>query len=175
MAVSGVSGLAVAAAGTGALLVWSGIKGANMSKTLRSVLAGKQPAGADPGLAVAGNFTAGSSTSTSSTAGLAGSTPGAGSYDHAGLMALWQQAGGSAAAANNAACHGMQESSGRAGATSSNPDGGTNVGLWQLDTPGGKGAGYTVAQLKNPLTNARITVMATRNGADWSAWATPGC
>ncbi len=164
MAVSGVSGLAAAAAGTGALLLWSGIKGANMSKALRSVLSGKQPAGADPGLAVAASFGTSPGPGTG-TGGLSGG-PGAASYDQAGLQALWQQAGGSAA---------MQESSGNAAAVSSNPDGGQNVGLWQLDTPGGKGAGYSAAQLKNPLLNARITVMATRNGTDWSAWATPGC
>lgn len=172
MAVSGVSGLAAAAAGAGGLLIWSGIKGANVSRTLRSVLSGRQPAGADPGLAVTGSLEAAGTSP--GTGGLAGG-PGAASYDHASLMALWRQAGGSAATANNAACHGMQESGGRPGITSSNPDGGTNVGLWQLDTPGGKGAGYTAAQLKNPLLNARITVMATRNGTDWSAWATPGC
>jgi hypothetical protein len=68
----------------------------------------------------------------------------------------------------------MQESSGNAAVTSSNPDGGVNVGLWQLDTRG-KGAGYSVAQLQDPNTNARVTVFATRNGRDWSAWATPGC
>lgn len=169
MAVSGISGLAVAAAGAGSLLLWSGIKGANMSKTLRSVLSGQQPAGQDPALAVSGSFTA-----SSSTAGLASSTPGAADYDQAGLEALWQQAGGSAASAPNAGCHGMQESGGRSKATSANPDGGINAGLWQLDTKG-VGAGYTVAQLQNPLTNARITVMATRNGADWAQWATPGC
>jgi hypothetical protein len=89
-------------------------------------------------------------------------------------MTLWRQAGGSAAAANNAACHAMQESSGDPKVTSGNPDGGTNVGLWQLDTRG-VGAGYTVAQLQNPMTNAHITVMATRNGTNWSQWATPGC
>lgn len=99
---------------------------------------------------------------------------GSGLWTHDGLVKLWGQAGGSAATANNAACHGMQESSGRASVTSSNPDGGTNVGLWQLDTRG-VGAGHTVAQLQDPLTNARLTVHATKNGRDWSSWATPGC
>lgn len=97
-----------------------------------------------------------------------------GNYTHADLMQLWQSAGGSAKAANNAACHAIQESSGDPNATSSNPDGGTNYGLWQLDTKG-KGAGYSAAQLKDPTTNARITVMATANGSNWSAWSTPGC
>jgi Lysozyme like domain len=90
------------------------------------------------------------------------------------LEALWEQAGGSDATAVNAACHAMQESSGEPDVTSPNPDGGTNVGLWQLDTRG-VGSGYTVAQLDNPLTNARVAVAGTDDGTDWSDWATPGC
>jgi hypothetical protein len=98
----------------------------------------------------------------------------AGTYSHAQLMQLWKSVGGSAATAQNAACHAIQESSGRPKVTSSNPDGGINVGLWQLDTKG-VGAGHTVAQLQDPVTNARITVMATRNGTNWAQWATSGC
>jgi hypothetical protein len=60
MAVSGVSGLAVAAAGAGGLLLWSGIKGANLSKTVRSVVSGNQPAGQDPALAITASYDAGS-------------------------------------------------------------------------------------------------------------------
>jgi hypothetical protein len=97
-----------------------------------------------------------------------------GLYDQASLEALWEQAGGSHSTAVNAACHGMQESSGNRDASSPNPDGGTNWGLWQLDTRG-VGAGYSVAQLEDPLMNARITVAATRNGTNWAQWATPGC
>jgi hypothetical protein len=99
---------------------------------------------------------------------------GKGSFSHAGLMTLWEQAGGSAATANNAACHAIQESSGDPAAESANPDGGTNVGLWQLDTKG-VGAGHSIAALKDPMTNAKITVRATGNGRNWSQWATPGC
>lgn len=50
----------------------------------------------------------------------------------------------------------LAESSGDPNATSPNPDGGTNVGLFQLDTPGGVGAGHTEAQLKSPALNAQI-------------------
>jgi hypothetical protein len=168
----GVPGTAVAAAAAGAVLVWSGVKGTSVTGTLRSLISGKAPpAGqsspigtpsAEPGI-------------TGAVPGVQSSAlPSAGTYDHAQLAALWIQGGGSAAAANNAACHALQESSGNPQATSANPDGGTNVGLWQLDTHG-KGAGYSVTALQNALNNARITVMATRNGADWSAWATPGC
>lgn len=87
------------------------------------------------------------------------------------LEALWIKAGGPPATAPLAAAVAMAESSGRTAVTSANPDGGQNVGPWQLDTRG-KGAGYTVAQLQDPATNAKITVAATNGGRDWSAWAT---
>jgi hypothetical protein len=50
----------------------------------------------------------------------------------------------------------LAESGGDAAAVSRNPDGGTNVGFFQLDTPGGKGAGYTVAQLQDPALNCKV-------------------
>jgi Lysozyme like domain len=171
-----VNGVALAAVAAGAAFAYAGIKGISVLKSAQNIIKGGSPAG-------------GQATATSSTAAggiyptVSGAAPPGGAflnvaattYTPAMLQALWQQAGGSAATAQNAACHAMQESSGDPDSTSSNPDGGTNVGLWQLDTPGGVGAGYTVAQLQNPLTNARVTVMATRNGTDWSDWATPGC
>jgi soluble lytic murein transglycosylase-like protein len=100
--------------------------------------------------------------------------PAGSDYGTSQLQALWVQAGGSQGTKVNAACHAMQESSGNPDVTSPNPDGGINVGEFQLDTRG-KGAGYSVAQLQDPLTNARVTVAATRDGTDWTAWATPGC
>jgi hypothetical protein len=103
--------------------------------------------------------------------GAAGAAPSVtGSYTTATLGTLWTSQGGSSATAFEAANIAMAESSGNPSATSSNPDGGTNVGLWQLDTKG-VGAGYTVAQLEDPATNARITIMATANGTNWSEWA----
>lgn len=94
----------------------------------------------------------------------------AGAYDLASLQALWTSQGGSPATAFIAANVAMAESSGNPAVTSSNPDGGTNVGLWQLDTRG-VGAGWTVEQLQDPATNARITVLHTANGTNWSQWA----
>jgi uncharacterized protein YcfJ len=102
------------------------------------------------------------------------SAPVNGGYGTSQLQSLWVQAGGSQGTKVNAACHAVEESSGNASVTSANPDGGENVGLWQLDTRG-KGAGYSVAQLQDPLTNARVTVAATGDGTNWTAWATPGC
>jgi len=94
-----------------------------------------------------------------------------GVLDHSALMNLWTSSGGNPATANVAAAIAQAESSGRVTVTSSNPDGGTNVGLWQLDTKG-KGSGYTVAQLQDPTTNARVAIMGSANGTNWSAWET---
>jgi Lysozyme like domain len=171
--VAGIDGVALGAIGAGSLFLYAGIRGVSILKELQSITQGKAPP--------AGNgVTAASSSSSSSSAFLglpgiqASALPTGGTFTAGQLAALWVQAGGDQAQAQNAACHAEQESSGSATVTSPNPDGGINVGLWQLDTRG-KGSGYTVAQLQNALNNARITVLATNNGRDWSAWATPGC
>lgn len=90
---------------------------------------------------------------------------------YAQLEGLWINNGGNKAVAPLAAAIAMAESSGRTDVTSANPDGGVNVGLWQLDTKG-KGAGHTVAALQDPATNAAVTVEGSKDGTDWSAWAT---
>jgi hypothetical protein len=86
------------------------------------------------------------------------------------VIGLWITQGGSIGTAPMALARAYSESSLGDTETSSNPDGGTNVGLYQLDTRG-VGSGYTVAQLSNPVTNTRITVDATKGGQDWSDWA----
>ena len=102
-------------------------------------------------------------------------SPGAGgTYNTSQLESLWVLGGGNPAKASGAACIAMHESSGEPKVTSPNPGGGTNVGLWQLDTPGGKGAGYTVSELQNPVTNAQVAVKGSSDGTDWSAWSTAG-
>jgi Lysozyme like domain len=90
---------------------------------------------------------------------------------YAQLEGLWINNGGSKAVAPLAAAIAEAESSGNTAATSANPDGGINVGLWQLDTKG-KGAGHTVADLKDPATNAAVAVQGSNDGTDWSAWET---
>jgi hypothetical protein len=87
------------------------------------------------------------------------------------IRSLWTGNGGSPATAAVAAAIAEAESSGRTQVTSANPDGGTNVGLWQLDTKGA-GAGHTVEQLQDPATNARVTIMKSANGTNWNAWET---
>lgn len=87
------------------------------------------------------------------------------------MYALARQAGLSSANAVIAAAVGMAESSGRTAVTSPNPDGGINVGIWQLDTRG-VGAGYSVAELSDPGTNAKVMAKGSRDGTDWGPWAT---
>jgi hypothetical protein len=87
------------------------------------------------------------------------------------IYALARKAGLEPARAVVAAAVGMAESSGRTAVTSANPDGGTNVGVWQLDTKG-VGAGHTVAELSDPTVNAAVMAKATSGGQDWSAWQT---
>jgi hypothetical protein len=161
-----MDGPGIAAVAVGVVFVWGGVKGYSPIKAFENIITGKNPNE---------NQASASLVSANSSSGSAAAYTGPSStYTHATLMQLWQQAGGSAASANNAACHAMQESSGKSNATSANPDGGQNIGLWQLDTKG-VGAGHTVAELMDPLSNAKITVAYTNDGANWAAWATPGC
>lgn len=87
------------------------------------------------------------------------------------MYALARKAGLPLVRAVTAAAIGMAESSGRTKVTSPNPDGGTNVGIWQLDTKG-VGSGYTIAQLQDPLTNAKVMAKGSDNGQNWGDWAT---
>lgn len=182
MAVQGVNGMAVAAAAAGTLLLWSGFKGAGVTATLRQLLAGKQPAGTNihpiTSPAAASPAAGGAGALGGVTGPLARTGPGGtgGTLTSVAMAALWIAEGGDPAHAATAACIGSHESGGRAAVTSANPDGGTNVGLYQLDTPGGKGAGYTIAQLQDPGLNTRVAIRGSSNGRDWSAWATaPMC
>jgi hypothetical protein len=97
-------------------------------------------------------------------------TTGSSALTNAEIIALWIYEGGSINTAGVALARALSESSGQPNATSSNPDGGTNVGLYQLDTKG-VGAGHSEAELANPYTNTRITVAATNGGTDWAEWA----
>jgi Lysozyme like domain len=168
-----VKGGYLALVGGGALLVWSGLKGKSWSTVLRDIAQGRKPSAALTAYTIPGT-PANAAPGGIASGGPPPAAPSSGIWNTATLTALWVSAGGPPGAARNAVCHAMQESSGNAKVTSANPDGGINVGLWQLDTRG-VGAGYSVAQLQNPFTNARITVRATRGGQDWADWSTPGC
>lgn len=167
-------------AGTGIYLAWFAIHywGSDTkwpSDPVKAVLQGNaipSPSGAQTAVETA-SIIEGTSATAATGGGAAGggsAPPVSGNYNVAQLQSLWTANGGAAAKSFEAAQIAMAESSGNPDATSSNPFGGTNVGLWQLDTEG-VGAGYTVAQLKDPTTNCRITVMATANGTNWSEWA----
>jgi hypothetical protein len=161
MMASRINGFSVAYTIAGAVILWSGVSNNSISATLRDILSGKSPANVPESLP----NEAATSTATTSTA-----TTVSGNYSLEQLESLWTSLGGSASSAYEAAQVALSESSGNPNATSANPDGGENVGLWQLDTKG-VGAGYTVAQLQSPTQNAIITIMATGNGANWSEWS----
>lgn len=110
MAVSGVNGMAVAATAGGALLIWSGIKGASVSSSLKDLISGHQPSGnaANPvSLASFGDSGSGSSGSPGASAPNPGSVKGnvamgkmmAAAHGWTGqqwndLYALWQRESG---------------------------------------------------------------------------------
>lgn len=164
-----VNGFSLAYTAIGAVVMWSGIRGTTLSTTFKGLLSGTAPtANQEP----VGSLTLTDSSSSQAQQAAVLAPSGSASYTGSGLQALWTANGGQKSTAAMAAAIAGAESGGNASATSANPDGGTNVGIWQLDTRG-VGAGYTVAQLSNPNTNARITVMATRNGTNWSQWGDP--
>jgi hypothetical protein len=175
--------LPVALVGAGAYLAWFGVHYwrtdvAWPSDPVKAVLTGKGlPSG---NKSAAANITTPVATNpdvTGAIGDLGGGAAGPGTgFAHgtlskAQIASLWTANGGDPGKASLAAAIAMAESSGRIDATSSNPDGGTNVGLWQLDTRG-VGAGYTVAQLQSSPTNARVAVLGSANGTNWSEWQT---
>jgi len=160
-----MDGFGIASVAAGVVFAWGGIKGYSPLKAVENIITGKNP-NENQGSTSLVSGANGSSTTSGSGSGQVLAT-----YSNAQLQSLWIANGGSSAKAATAACIAVHESSGIADETSPNPDGGTNVGLWQLDTKG-KGAGHTVEQLKDPNTNAKLAIVGSANGTDWSAWAT---
>lgn len=165
--------------GAGAYLAWFAVHywGSDTkwpTDPVKDVLQGKPlptPSGQTTAATVASQVEAQNTQTALTGPGTAGAAPSvSGNYTIPELEALWTSQGGSSNTAFEAANIAMAESSGRPAVTSSNPDGGTNVGLWQLDTKG-VGSGYTIAQLQDPATNARLTIMHTANGTVWTQWA----
>jgi len=165
-----LSGIAVAEIGVGGLILYSGIKGYSIADTFTYLLKGTTPAQTE-GISSA-DYTAGASTLGDVAEGAEIAAGVAGNYSTSQLEQLWESQGGDSDTAAFAAQVALAESGGSPTVTSSNPDGGTNVGLWQLDT-NGVGSGHTVAELQNPETNAQITIMATANGTNWEEWSDP--
>lgn len=168
--------------GIGAYLFWFGIHYWDTdtkwpTDPVKDVLTGKgipAPSGQTSADSIAQQIasTADTQTGVGATSTGTGNSGAAGvDYNKSTLESLWTGNGGAATTANVASAVALAESSGQSQATSSNPDGGTNVGLWQLDTKG-VGAGHTVAELQDAQTNARVTIMGSANGTNWSAWET---
>jgi lysozyme-like protein len=168
------NGPAIGSIAVGGLLAYAGIKGYSIPATIRKLISGQSPAGQAQATPV--NTAAAAAAAGAGTAAAVSAPAGNAAYDSSSaLQALWTSNGGDEDTAAIAAAIAQDESGGDAGVTSPNPGGAgcLNVGIWQLATPCGVGAGYTVAELQDANTNARITVMATRNGTDWSSWDDP--
>jgi hypothetical protein len=160
----------------GSVLLYAGIKGISAGAALTSIVRGTSPASLPQTAPIAGTpASAVGTTGPAPTAGfgIAENIPAAaGSYSSSGVQKLWTDNGGPASTAAFAAAIAMAESSGNARAVSANPDGGTNSGLFQLDTKG-VGAGYTVTELQDANLNTQITIMATDGGTNWAEWGDP--
>jgi LysM repeat protein len=85
-----------------------------------------------------------------------------GMYSCSGLEQIWEQEGGSPAAALMAAEIAMAESGGNANAISPTDD----FGLWQIN-----GSNGSLATL-NPFQNAKSAITLSDNGTNWNPWTT---
>lgn len=156
----GVS-LGLVAAGGG--LVYAGIQGKSIPSLIQGFVQGKSPSAAAAAAPIAPAAAAGGFD-------IATNIPaGKGEYSNAAVRTLWTDNGGPADTAAFAAAVAISESSGSATVQSKNPDGGINVGLFQLDTLG-VGSGYPIADLQDANLNTQVTIMATNGGVDWSDW-----
>lgn len=168
-----LSGIAVASIGAGVLLVYAGLKNKSVLSEVQGLIRGQSPATAAAGAGVIQQVTqTGTSSSAAPAQGYSIATnipAGKGSYTQAQLQTLWTDNGGPANTAAFAAAVAEAESGGNASVMSPNPDGGTNVGLFQLDTKG-VGAGYPVQDLQDANLNCQITIMATNGGVNWQEW-----
>ena len=160
-----VDAVGLGAIAAGSVFLYAGLKGISVTAALQSVVRGTSPASAPVTAPI---------TAAAAPAGTASIPAGSAAYNSSSaLQKLWTDNGGPASTAAFAAAVAMAESGGSATVTSRNPDGGTNVGIFQLDTPGGVGAGYTIAELQNPNLNTQITILATNGGTDWRDWGDP--
>jgi hypothetical protein len=85
-----------------------------------------------------------------------------GMYSCSGLEQIWEQEGGSPAAALMAAEIAMAESGGNPNAISPTDD----FGLWQIN-----GSNGSLATL-NPFQNAKSAITLSDNGNNWNPWTT---
>lgn len=170
----GIDGLALGAIGAGGLFLYAAVSGRSILGSVQALIRGTAPASAPVTSPIIGSApAAGSAPVPGAFGSLAENIPaGKGSYNQAGLVALWTDNGGPSDTAAFAAAVAIAESGGQAAATSNNPDGGINSGIFQLDTKG-VGSGYTAAELQDPNLNTQITIMATDGGTNWTEWGDP--
>jgi len=168
-----VDGPAIGAILAGSVFLYAGLTGRSVLASVQAVVQGKSPTTAPVANPIAGTGSSGSGTPTAGYSIATNIPARKGSYTQAEIAQLWVNNGGPSNTAQFAAAVAMAESSGSATVTSANPDGGTNVGLFQLDTPGGVGAGYSVKELQDPNLNTQVTIMATSGGTDWREWGDP--
>lgn len=170
----GVDGLALGSIFAGSLFLWAAISGKSILATIKELIKGGSPASVpetNPITGTPASATAGSAPSSGYS--IATNIPaGQGSYSASGLQKLWTDNGGPADTAAFAAAVAIAESGGSATVTSANPDGGTNVGIFQLDTKG-VGSGYSVQELQDANLNTQVTIMATNGGTNWQEWGDP--
>lgn len=98
MAVSGVNGLGVAAVAGGAVLVWSGLKGAAVSASLKSLISGSAPAGTNT--SPIGTPAGSGSGADSSETGVATAAPPANASEKAWIVAMLTALGAPPTSAN---------------------------------------------------------------------------
>lgn len=162
----GIDGLALGSIAAGGLFLYAAVQGKSLLSTVQSLVQGKSPstaAAANPVTVTAAPAAAGYDIATNIPAGTA-------AYDSSSaLQKLWTDNGGPSNTAAFAAAIAQAESGGSATVTSSNPDGGTNVGVFQLDTKG-VGSGYSVAELQDANLNTQLTIAATGGGVNWAQW-----
>lgn len=154
----------LALAGTGAYLAWFAVRywGSDVkwpSDPVKAVLTGKPLPGAS------GQASAQQLASLIESTAPAGPAPAhSGIYGITDIETLWTSQGGSSDTAFTAANVAMAESGGNPAYVS-----GDKAGLWGISVAG-IGAGYTAAQLQDPGTSARLTIMHTVNGTSWAGW-----
>lgn len=162
-----LSGLGLAYAVAGGILVWSGVKGETIAQTVGELARGQQPTGADTQA-----ITVPSAPSTATSAGGGGGSVGPPAngtkYSYGQLKTLWTLAGGAISLADTMAAIALAESGGQSNAH--NPSGAS--GLWQIEIP--INAQYVpggAANVYNPIANARAAVSIER-AQGLGAWVT---
>jgi Lysozyme like domain len=153
-----LSGIGLAYATAGGILLWSGVKGETLAQTVGELARGQQPTGTDT-QAVTVPSAPSSATSAGGGGGSVGPPANGAKYSYGQLKTLWILAGGSASLAPTMAAIALAESGGASNAH--NPSGAS--GLWQIEIP--VNAQYVpggATNVYNPLANARAAVGVER-------------